>query len=579
MKNKKIGFLWYRKVDTCLLTTEDRFSVNGVGRKLSPKAIFLIFVVIVFIAIAFLRLPSSYIPFFNMDEGTAAVVANSILDGGIVYRDSIDTRGPVTHYVYALTFLLFGRNNMAAIHVVLIFLIFAITILLYFICTLIGTKKLGYWAAALFIVYSYSYPFWDMLAFHTEWLAILFSALGAYLFLRYSGGDRYIFLFASGVSFGLAFFSKQIALFDYFAVLLFCYPLTYSSRHDAGASGKALCSVIAGFLFVAILFVYYFYINGALSYFWFSFWTYNNYYVATVPLLERIKGAVWYLYSPGSFFSENFLLLMLFGIGALGTLLKIFSKSKTGTKSLLIEAYLISWCVFSYIGAAYSARRFGHYFIVTLPPFCIVSAKAIYSLVDPAAAGDYFQKTIKILNKNAARLFLALIMIWILIFQLYPYSGRILLWRGYLRNDRTAGALPVCVYTLTEYIKKNTEKSDKICVWGFFSEIYILSGRMPATRYIDCNMQTGLMPWANAAPEIDTSNKILPGSWKIFMDDMKKTRPKYIVDTSFGNVRAYGKYPPAKFKELSDFLGEHYAVEKEFFTEDNFPFVRLFRRK
>ncbi len=41
MFTKKTLFLWYRKVYTCLLTTENRFSVNGVCRELSLKAIFL----------------------------------------------------------------------------------------------------------------------------------------------------------------------------------------------------------------------------------------------------------------------------------------------------------------------------------------------------------------------------------------------------------------------------------------------------------------------------------------------------------------------------------------------------------
>ena len=67
------------------------------------------YIIVILIFILFSRLPFVWNPIYNVDEGVSATIGNSILEGGVVYKDAIDQRGPITYYIYALIFLLF-RN-------------------------------------------------------------------------------------------------------------------------------------------------------------------------------------------------------------------------------------------------------------------------------------------------------------------------------------------------------------------------------------------------------------------------------------------------------------------------------------
>jgi predicted membrane-bound mannosyltransferase len=64
------------------------------------------------------RIPFDLKPFHNVDEGVLATLANIISDGGLIYRDGWDHRGPLLSYVYAGIFSLFGQNNMIAVHLI-----------------------------------------------------------------------------------------------------------------------------------------------------------------------------------------------------------------------------------------------------------------------------------------------------------------------------------------------------------------------------------------------------------------------------------------------------------------------------
>ena len=132
--------------------------------------------------------------------------------------------------------------------------------------------------------------------------------------------------------------------------------------------------------------------------------------------------------------------------------------------------------------------------------------------------------------------------------------------------------------SLTRYIKTHTGKDEKIVVWGFYPEIYVLAERMPATRYIYSCFLTGLITGANTAPEVDDTARIVPGTWDIFMEEIEYNMPKYIVDTTPGGHMSFGKYPPSKFKRLWHFINENYVLEKNFFDKDKKLSFRLFRR-
>ncbi len=255
---------------------------------------------------------------------------------------------------------------------------------------------------------------------------------------------------------------------------------------------------------------------------------------------------------------------------------KCFSRTEKTSMASLIEPYFIVWAVGAYIGACLGGKTCGHYFIMILPPFCLVGGRCVSTLFDiinyeTKSLSDISRKYLKVFLVTAITLQLALPVIY------YAFKRDVLGY--YMRGAVDAqNPLPRALRDLAEYIKGNSGERDKIFVWGYYPEIYELANRRPASRYFNCNGLTGLIPWANAAPDIDTSKSIIPGSWKILIEDLKKNKPLYIIDTSPGGYRAYGKYPIVKYKDLSDLVNERYVPAKEFYDENGNISFRVFKR-
>lgn len=560
------------------------------------KVIF--FIILIFTAVLILRLPTVSTNFFNMDEGIGAVAANAILDGGVYYRDAIDQRGPVTYYIYALVFKLFGRNNMAAIHCALILVILIISAFLYFIGVLIWDRRSACWAVLFFGFFSYAYSDSDMLAFHTEWSAILFNVIGAYLFLKYVFKNRSLLLVFSGVFFGSAFFSKQPALLEYLTTIVFFGVLSCIDRSGIKQIIRGFFCIISGFCLPLAIIVFYYYVNGSLRDLWFYFWEYNvKYYAAAISLLGRFKIAQDYLISEKSFFRVNLLLTMSFVGGAIMTVWGLTRNFKKIDKKLLIDLYIISLGLSAYIGASYTGRSFGHYFIMILPAFCLIGARFIQELCELINTHRE--------SKFAGKLIKVILIITITTGFMWPATrsfrkklARIMKLHSYLNRYKfntvysdlkNGGAflypqkiMPLKereLYDISRYLISNSGSNEKIFVWGFYPEIYISTGRRPASRYTYCNFLTGLLPWVNTDKDTDTANTIVPGSWDIFMEEMKKNMPLFIVDTSLGDHRYYGKYPIGKFDRLLKFIQDYYRPEKVLFDYKGQPSFLLFKRK
>lgn len=540
-----------------------------------------IFTIILLILIL-LRLPMALVPFFNIDEGIFCSFANTILNGGLPYRDVVDTLAPLNSYFFAFIFLIFGRNNMLAVHIALIVLILGISIVLYFVNSLVGIRMSGYWAALFFCIFSYNYYEPDMLAFETEWLLAFFAALGAYFLLKYFLNNKRFNLILSGSCFALAVFSKQPALFAYTPVLLFSLLFSYVNNKKMAASIKACALNLLGFSLVAGGFVFYFYVNGAFKDFWYWFWEYFCvYYVPALTGVEKIKTALTF---KDSFFQINYLLLALFVFYTLIVSVNSFRqlrKKRSLERGALIDWYLILWGCVAYVAVSYSGRNFGHYYIMVLPPLCLIAGRAVIyageviNSVVTDYAGKYYLAPF---YQKAIKLILPVVLVCSLLDPMELFYHRLRLWSIFSKKLDQEALIPEEFYAIPRYIKANSAEGDSIVVWGFAPEYYALSGRMSATRFIYSNYLTGLIPWTNCRYDIDTSMAIVPGAWDIFMQEIEKNKPIYILDTSPTNYRCYAKYAPEKFPVFAAYLKKNYTVEKLFHMKKAGWDFRLFRR-
>ena len=503
---------------------------------------------ILFAGVFFLRWPTFGFKVWNVDEAIHAAAARTILDGGVLYRDVIDQRTPLTYYTVAALFRVAGENNIWAMHALASALIAATAFGLFVLGrSLFGTGA-GLWAALLFAVLSTAlfYP-GDAYALNTEWFVAAFTTGAAGFFWRRQTA-------AAGALLGLAFLSKQPALLDLGAPLA---VLAYTALTER-PSWSRVAAFLSGFAAPVLLAVGYFAAQGALADFWFYAWQYNlQYYGPEVSAPDRVLSA----FKPFQLLGANYPLVLVAAVGATayGLHRVLQQQPDAGEKADNSKMlYLLAWSGTSLAGAASGGRGYDHYFIQFLPACCLTAALGLNGIAQWAKA------------HRAKRWWRpAVLVIWALV--LMQLGRGLLVFRG-------QPSLPVDpAVRVSAYIRDHSGTTDRIFVWGYHPDIYLFADRRPASRFVYASFITGLIPWTNTAPDRDTSYAIVPGALDALLRELETARPAFIVDCSAGPNRHWQKYPLEKFPRLHDFIRRHYqVVEAGQFVPQGF---RLFQRR
>lgn len=530
------------------------------------------------IAALLLRLPSCFTPFWSLDEAVSACVANAILDGGIPYQDAIDHRGPVTYYAYSIIFFIFGQNNMIAVHFGLFLLVACVGFLLYLCGVMIAERIAGLLAAAFFFLLAFGlFGAKDVLAAHTEYMIILFSTLAVYCFLRHLlYPDRKWLLFVSGMCYGLAFFAKQPALVDAFAVVCFLCAQMIFRKTTWQITMQRLSLLIAGSLSVSIVIIGFFFFRGGLQDFVFYFWTYNTkFYITNAGFADRFNIMF-------DFFRYTFKYFTLFVICFLSGGIYVVSRFLRSDRQQSFHKHdpqllFVIWSIGALTVPVLSGRipSFGHYYIQLFPAFSIVCGIAAHGIFEGIKSWlqqqEYRQN--RMLHQwllPGSALLLGLLVILAPMLSIFA--------ERFVASFPGSGSNAI-ERTVVQYIREQTTSDDSIFVWGFYPELYVLTDRRPASRYTFTNVLTGFIPWMHMEMEYDTSAAIVPGTWDILMDELLANQPALIIDTSPGQFRGYGKYPPQKFPVLSDFLKQYYEASHDVISETNLVALRIFKRR
>lgn len=529
----------------------------------------LLFLIVIVSSIFIFRILSLAVPIWNLDEAVSACIGNTILDGGIPYKNAIDHRGPVTYYAYALIFYLFGKNNMVAIHIALSLLMIGVAIIVFLCGTISVNRNTGMIASFMFFILSSAwFSGSNLFAAHTEHLLIGFSSLAMYLLIKsLSNKDNPRDLFLCGICYGMAFFSKQPALLDFLATLCFLVGITFLNKNRYYRLKRQVFLLLAGFMSVSLLVVGYFYVRDGLQDFLFYFWTYNTrYYIAETDSVARFKAIIKFLYF---LFSRLPLVAALFISG----IIYIISRSVTIKQDKFPQnkfcLLFVFWAFSSMIGSSLSGRTYGHYYIQVMPAICLITGVAGGRLLQMIR--EFVPENTFNVKHSPKYIFIVSLRIFYFISLLFPVIDRFYLSLPPYSDSDSLTAL-------VNYVEFESTPSDRILVWGFYPEIYVLTNRMPASKYIFSNFLTGLIPLINTADGIDTTYAIVPGSWDIFMNELYMNRPILIVDTSPGSFRYYGKYPIQKFPLLFNFMTKHYDLSY-IVSEKQEVLFKVFKRK
>lgn len=543
------------------------------------------FFVALFLLLVWLRAPHPDLPIRDVDESVSALIAASWLEGGVPYRDAIDQRGPVTYLIYAAVFAATSVHDMAAVHWALLLLILGTC----FVAYRLGRRlrpggagaALGYLAAFLVAVASFTYRRSQMLAFHTEWPLMLLSALAMLLLWRglrrfesgAGGADggairgAHRDLIGAGACFALGFLAKQPGIFDAGAAAVFV--LLWQHRHralwSAGTVRKA-ADLAAGFVAVLGLTVAYFAAHGALGDFVLYFWSYNvEHYTAVVPWSERL-GALDPFAHGRHYLTANPLLLAGSAVSVVAAAAAWLRRRRTDGRLLVAL-----WFLFGYFGASYSGRNFGHYFIQIIVPACLLTAWAgvdAWRALAPRLARRRGRADLALAGRLALIAALAIGLAYPLVRFGDEIAG-LTLW-DHRRPPRGRTEL-------VEAIRERTAPEEPIFVWGYYPELYVLAPRRPASRYSNTNYLTGMLPWENHHPGVDTSEHVVPGAWDLLMAELEAAKPPLIVDTSIGDHRYYSKYPILAYPRLQQFLERHYAFAGAVDDDRGRPVAGLWR--
>lgn len=504
--------------------------------------------------VCFLRGPSFGHLMWNVDETIHAAIAQLLLDGGTLYTDAIDQRTPLTYHVFAVMFGLAGPS-LVPVRVLVAVLIAIAAWLLGRTASRIHGLPTGIGAALAFVAFSTHLLFpGDVLAVHTEWFVLFFTTAAAAVFLGgFPAAPSTPRIIVTALLLALATLSKQSALLEILPPILTLAGLAiFQTRGRASAlRGIILTSII----FVAVIggcFAVYA-IKGAGPDFLFYTWTYNlQYYGAEYTFVEKVLSASLLAAKLGEIYPA----LLITGTGAIVWLivrvLQIHPAAATEPRRRA-EVYLLAWLIFSLGAAMAGGRGYDHYFFPVLAPLAWLVALIPGRLLSALSSSTPPPLTLRI-GAGVLGLFLLF---------------------GVVSKPLSARKLPVYgpdpALRVSEFIRQQSSPADRLFVWGFNPDIYYYSQRLPATRFLYCTFQTGLIPWSNIADDVDTAYAIVPGSMDQLLADLVKTSPRFIIDSSPGVHRHFDKYPISKFPRLHDWIAAHYVeLESQIFVGHGF---------
>lgn len=524
---------------------------------------FIRILIIIVIAVV-LRAPYAWVPFFNVDEALIAVMADTFLDGGVLYRDVWEHQAPLSYFIYSLVFILFGKNNMTAIHLFGIGWIICTALMIFKLADkFYGNKvKPGFLAALFYVIFISTYESWDVLAVNTEIFLVLPITAAIFFLLRGENTQNSRFFIFSGILCGLGALAKQTggivlpALIGYLIII----QLLQRGKVPWRETIKRCLLVVLGFSLVIGMLLVYFWMHGALWDFYYLTVQHPFEYSALVDFdyfKYRFKVRTLDIVIPN---------LLLWGVACLTTgYIVIRGLKKYSVRGVphewnstdRAELLLVLWLFASLIGLSMSGRFFGHYYIQAFPVLSLLAAYGVLIFSE------------KIMNRGISTSFMKMV-VWTVVFvgiviPVFKYQKKNITRFIINKNNPQLeyDQFELSFNPVADYVRKHTTSNDSIFVWGFCPQIYVLSDRRPASRFIFCNFLTGRMTESprHFAFDAETDDQITPGSWEMLRDDLSRVKPRFIIDTSPSDYLKYAKYPIKKYSYLKELLERDYNLE------------------
>ncbi len=494
-----------------------------------------------FLVVFLFRIPYFGVENLNSDEGLYSLVARAMQQDGLPYRDAWDHAAPGVFYLYRFVFGIFGAWAMGGVRW---------AALLAHACSawIAGTEIRrrhgdipGLAAAVLMAIAIGGYLPADSIAAITETFLLPPLLLAFWQLLRWVEDKPHsIILAAVGIALA-TWFKIHAVLISFLLIGGVVVIRFYSGKKllDSIVHGLKILFAAGGFYLILVgpLFL-----SGGFYDYMRMYIQYNLFYFGAGQYGTLFFYGLWR--TMWQWMLPQYLVVALAAIPLILVIRNANSKDNDRSKLLLL-----SIC-FGLLVGVMGGRLFGHYFIPAAGFMAYAAGEGI-SWCYINLRNLWETKSRPFVYSGAVLIFLGILMP-ITYFHGEAYDSR---FRAALGGGIIAQPFP----HLVQAVQQTVQPNEKIWVWGFAPELYVHTQRDCASRFINCNYLVGLVPWVNAAPDIDTTPLIVPGSWEALREDLMREPPSAIIDASASNYQFWGKYPLNGHEALRNFVQQGYV--------------------
>jgi 4-amino-4-deoxy-L-arabinose transferase-like glycosyltransferase len=505
--------------------------------------------------------------FVNGDEGVRALTAVRMLEGARLYADVVTDKPPGASLFYAEVFAVFGRS-MKAVHVAATVWNFGTSVVVYLIASQLYNKRIGLWAALLFVYFSTNYFTQDTMAANTELLMAMPYAAAFYFFMVSDQADKkgsehfaYIPLIAAGLLTGLATLFKQIGVLNLAFFALYEVLSAWKARSGLAVSIRqciARLSLIAvGFGVVLAGVAVWLKSMHALGDFWRNAFMLNMFYIDSEP------ANLWVKFMLGRGLGFIFFNATLWTL-AVWAAWRSLRTDRERRKDVVDESdhAIALWCGVSLVAVIISGRFYGHYFIPALPGLSLLAAHGVQllrsALVEPA-------------YRRRARVGLAMLGVLFSIGLVRCHHRTAVLAYETATGTRTEWSANWGMTkreqeaeVVSEYVRQRISPGDPLYIWGYAHDVYWRTGCRPASRYLTPYFIDGR--FADAEATVSSSGAELRAEAAAnLLDDLQRNKPGLILDVE-------GNFKSLPYADLVDFIDQNYRYEGNAGLDPSRPF-------
>ena len=424
---------------------------------------FVAVVLVVVVLFGSIRFRLRNIP-LERDEGEYAYAGQLILQGVPPYQLAYSMKLPGTYAAYAGILAVFGETP-AGVHLGLIFLNAATTLVMYMLAAYLFGRMAGVVAAANYALLSTSSSVLG-LAGHATHFVVLPALAGLLLLLKALKAKRISLFFYSGLLLGLAVLMKQPGIF--FVAFAGVYVL-YRECRRGSLNWRNVVKTVGTYSIGAILPLAVTCVvlaaSGVFARFWFWTWSYAHEYASVLSIAE---GA--------NMFRETF-------PQVIGPVLLVWVLAGAGLTALLWDRaarthapFVIGFLLFSAAAVCPGLYFRPHYFILLMPAVAVLTGLAVSSAT----------RKLHAISHSAIVTALPMV-VFVLLFGYTIFQQRAIFFEAdplaACRMIYGGNPFPEALQ-VADYIRTHTSNEERIAVLGSEPEIYFYSGRRSATGYI-----------------------------------------------------------------------------------------------